>query len=345
VSLVRDGDGAPAYAVGLIEDITERKEVERLKDEFVSVVGHELRTPLTSIRGSLGLLAGGIAGTLDDEAREMVRIAVDNTDRLVRLVGDMLDLERMQAGRAELELRRVPAAAPVQAAVQVVARLAEEAGVDLHTDVADVAVLADSDRVVQALTNLLGNAVKFSPRGGCVEVVVRAGERDAEFSVRDDGRGIPADKLETIFERFRQVDASDARERGGTGLGLPIAREIVERHGGSIHVESELGQGSRFVFTLPLAAGGPAVAVCERRAADREAAAARVRGLGLRALAVTDAAELAAALRTEEVVAVVVTPGGEEAVAAEPAVVALPLVTLDDAMDDDALRRALGSVR
>jgi PAS domain S-box-containing protein len=345
VSLVRDRDGAPGYAICLIEDISERKEVERLKDEFVSVVGHELRTPLTSIRGSLGLLAGGIAGTLDDEAREMVTIAAANTDRLVRLVGDMLDLERMQAGRAEPDVRALPVAGLVSAAVQVVGRLAEEAGVELRADVDAVDVLAASDRIVQALTNLLGNAVKFSPPGGRIDIVVRAGARDAELSVRDEGRGIPAEKLETIFERFRQVDASDARERGGTGLGLAIAREIVERHGGRIWVESELGRGSRFAFTLPLADAGPAVAVCERRSGDRDAVAARLRGLGLRTLAVTDAAELAAAIDGQEVVAVVVAPGAAAALAADPATAALPRVTLDAAEgDDETLLGALDAV-
>ncbi len=229
------------------------RESERLKDEFLSIVGHELRTPLTSIRGSLGLLDGGVLGELPEDAANMVSVAVVNTDRLVRLIGDILDIERMDAGGLLLEPVPVDAAELVSQSMQVLQASADEAGVTLRTDLAAISVMADADRIVQVLVNLLGNAVKFSTRGSTVTVTVERKHRCVTFSVSDTGRGIPADRLEGIFERFRQVDASDAREKGGTGLGLPIARGIVDRHGGRIWAESNAGAGSTLRFTLPVA--------------------------------------------------------------------------------------------
>jgi PAS domain S-box-containing protein len=316
VSLLRDADGNPLYAVGMLEDISERKHVERIKDEFVSVVGHELRTPLTSIRGSLGLLDGGLGGELDDEARDMVKMALDNTNRLVRLVEDTLDFERLQAGVEELAAQPVAAQEIAAAAARVVERLCTEAGVQLRQEVEEVEVLADPDRIVQALTNLLGNAVKFSPREGTITLAVSRRGRDAVFCVRDEGRGIPVDKLETVFERFRQVDSSDRREKGGTGLGLAITREIVQRSGGRIWAESTEGEGASFLFTLPLAEATVTVAVVERREEDRAALAARVRALGVRVVAVASADELAAA----EPLAAVVVPPGAAATGLDPSI-------------------------
>jgi signal transduction histidine kinase len=230
---------------------------EKLKDEFISVVGHELRTPLTSIRGSLGLLQGGVLGPLSEEAAGMLALAITNTDRLVRMINDILDIERMDAERMdaermELELAPVKAAELVNQAVAVVQMPATQARVTIATDVEDVTVSADPDRIVQALVNLLGNAIKFSNRWGTVTIAVVPEGKNALFSVTDTGRGIPADRLETIFERFRQVDSSDSREKGGSGLGLAIARGAVERLGGRMWAESEDGHGSTFRFTLPL---------------------------------------------------------------------------------------------
>ena len=254
ISALRDEHGVPTHAVGIFEDVTRRREAERIQDELVSVVGHELRTPLTSIRGSLGLLDAGIAGELPPEAHEMVGVAIANTDRLTRLVNDMLDTERIRAGRLDLAVATVPADELVAQSVQAVEGAASDAGVTLATDVEPVEVRADADRAVQALVNLIGNAVKFAPRGGStVAIEVRHDGGEARFSVRDEGRGIPADQLMRIFERFNQVDTSDTREKGGTGLGLAIARSIVERHGGRIWAESPAGGGAAFHFTLPLA--------------------------------------------------------------------------------------------
>jgi signal transduction histidine kinase len=237
----------------LVQTQAALRESERVKDEFLSVVGHELRTPLTSIRGSLGLLEGGVLGELPQDAANMVAVATVNTDRLVRMINDILDIERMAAGRLSLEPDAVDAAGLVSQSIQVVQATADAAGVTLRSDVPPLTVFADSDRIVQALVNLLGNAVKFSTRGGVVTVTASSDDEGALFSVTDTGRGIPADRLEGIFERFRQVDASDAREKGGTGLGLPIARGIVDQHGGRMWVESREGRGSTFHFTLPVA--------------------------------------------------------------------------------------------
>jgi len=226
---------------------------EQVKDEFLSVVGHELRTPLTSIHGSLGLLAGGVLGELPEDAANMVAVALLNTERLGRLVNDILDIERMATGSLVLEPAAVDASELVEQSIQVVQATAGAAGVTLRSDTAALTVRADADRIVQALVNLLGNAVKFSPRSGVVTLTVSRCDGGALFSVHDSGRGIPADRLEAIFERFRQVDASDAREKGGTGLGLPIARGIVQQHNGRMWAESRVGEGSTLYFTLPLA--------------------------------------------------------------------------------------------
>jgi PAS domain S-box-containing protein len=253
VSTVRDERGQPSHVVGIFEDITRRRQAERAKEEFVSIVGHELRTPLTSIRGSLGLLAGGLLGELPEDATKMVALAVENTDRLVRLVNDILDIERMDSGHLPLERAPVGAAELVRSSAQALEATAEQAGVRLRTNVEELTVCADADRIVQALVNLLGNAIKFSSREHFVTVAVSRGDGCAVFSVKDSGRGIPADQLDSIFERFQQVNASDAREKGGSGLGLAIARGIVESHGGHLWAESAPGKGSTFCLTLPLA--------------------------------------------------------------------------------------------
>jgi PAS domain S-box-containing protein len=250
VELLREEDRITGVQV-VARDITKQVEVEGMKDEFLSVVSHELRTPLTAIRGSLGLLASGKLGTLAERGQRMLEIAALNTDRLVRLINDLLDIEKIESGRVTLDRRAADAAALVQEAVDVMRPMAESHGVVIESDCEDARLWVDPDRVQQVLTNLLSNAIKFSPAGGVVTVETVTGSDDVEFRVRDRGRGIPADKLETVFERFQQVDSSDSREKGGTGLGLPIARSIVQQHGGSIRIESRWGAGSTIVFTLP----------------------------------------------------------------------------------------------
>jgi len=260
---------------GLMADVSRYRRVERLKDEFVSVVSHELRTPLTSIRGALGLMAGGVTGPLSDKGQRMLDIAVANTDRLVRLINDILDIERMESGKTTLVRQAWDAPGLAAQAAAEMRAMAEEAGVGLSVAARDCWVFVDQDRIVQTLTNLLSNAVKFSSPGGTVWLTAEPDGDQVRFAVRDEGRGIPADKLDAVFGRFQQVDSSDARQKGGSGLGLAICRGIVQQHGGRIWVESALGRGSTFAFTLPRAPGpaqadgpagegaGPLVLVCD----------------------------------------------------------------------------------
>jgi signal transduction histidine kinase len=243
-----------AGAVITFRDVTERREVDRMKDEFISVVSHELRTPLTAIRGSLGLLAAGKAGDIPQRGQRMLEIAVQNTDRLIRLINDILDIERIESGKVAMEPAPVNAAELAQGAVDVMLQMAERAGVELYVWAEPMHLVADADRLLQVLTNLISNAIKFSPPGTSVQLTVEPRDGEAVFRVSDQGRGIPQDRLESIFERFQQVDSSDSRQKGGTGLGLAICRSIVSQHGGRIWAESEPGQGSTFSFTLPLSA-------------------------------------------------------------------------------------------
>jgi CheY-like chemotaxis protein len=237
----------------IFRDVTERRAVERLKSEFVSTVSHELRTPLTSIRGALGLLGSGLLGTIDDKGKRMLEIAVSNTDRLVRLINDILDIERIGSGKSELTRRHVDAHAVMVQALEGVLSMADQAGVRLVIERSFGDLWGDTDRIVQTLTNLLGNAIKFSPRDTTVTVSGTANGSEFVFCVSDQGRGIPEEKLETIFERFSQVDASDSRDKGGSGLGLAICQSIVRAHGGRIWAEKNDPVGSRFQFTIPLA--------------------------------------------------------------------------------------------
>ena len=242
-----------AGAVIAFRDITDRLEVQRMKDEFVSVVSHELRTPLTSIRGSLGLLAGTMADTLPDKGKRMLTIAVDNTERLTRLINDILDLERMSSGKMTMSREPCDAADLVSQAIDAMAAMASIAQVTLSASVPGARLWADSDRVIQVLTNLLSNAIKFSgpETAVCVETQLLPGY--IRFQVKDEGRGIPTDKLRSIFGQFQQVDASDSRKESGTGLGLAICHTIISQHDGVIWAESVDGEGSTFFFTLPVA--------------------------------------------------------------------------------------------
>ena len=232
-------------------DISQRYALDRLKDEFISTVSHELRTPLTAIRGSLGLLSYGPLVELNDKAANLLRIAVANSDRLLRLINDILDLERMQSGRDRLIFKKVQLGQIVRQAIDCTALVADAAGVQLIQDSAQVEIAADPDRLVQVLTNLISNAIKFSPRNSAVSVLMRPDLNGVTLSVVDAGRGIPADKLESSFGRFQQVDASDSRQKGGTGLGLAICRTIVHQHSGRIWAERNPVRGATFRVFLP----------------------------------------------------------------------------------------------
>ncbi len=232
-------------------DISQRYALDRLKDEFVSTVSHELRTPLTAIRGALGLLSSGSLGHVNDKSSNLLRIALSNSERLVRLINDILDLERIQSGREPFTFRPVQLADIVRQAIEGMQPVADAAGVQLIHDPTQVEIAADADRLLQVLTNLLSNAIKFSPPNSTVSVLLRPDVSGVTISVVDAGRGIPADKLEVIFGRFQQVDASDSRQKGGTGLGLAICRTIVQQHSGRIWAERNSVSGSTFRVFLP----------------------------------------------------------------------------------------------
>ncbi len=244
--------GRVAGSVMSFRDISQRFALDRMKDEFVSTVSHELRTPLTSIRGALGLLSAGILGQVSDKAANLLRIALSNSDRLVRLINDILDLERIQSGREPLTFRPVSLGEIVRQAMDGMQPVADAAGVQLIHDANEVQISADPDRLLQVVTNLLSNAVKFSPEGASVAVTLREGSNGVIISVIDQGRGIPADKLDSIFDRFQQVDASDSRQKGGSGLGLAICRTIVTQHNGRIWAERNSVLGSTFRVLLPM---------------------------------------------------------------------------------------------
>ena len=302
-------DGTFAGYIGCCIDISDRREVERLKDEFVSVVSHELRTPLTSILGSLELLEGGVLKNRPQQAQRMLNIAVKNAERLVRLIEDILDIERIESGKITMTKQTCDAAKLMKTATEAIANVAREAGIKLSVSAVSASLWADPDRIIQTLTNLLGNAIKFSPYGSTVwlsaEVINKEQEEEQPyilFQVKDRGRGIPPNKLELIFGRFQQVNASDSRKKGGTGLGLAICRSIVEHHEGRIWVESSLGKGSTFYFTLPVftqetaislpkGKTGPLVLVCDDDASVREVMQTKLENQHYRAMTVSSGSE------------------------------------------------------
>jgi PAS domain S-box-containing protein len=243
--------GVVVGSVLSFRDISQRYALDRMKDEFISTVSHELRTPLTSIRGALGLLSHGLLGEINDKAANLLRIAVSNSDRLVRLINDILDLERMQSGRAPLSFRPCAMHDLARQVIDAMQPMADGAKVSLQLEAEPVTIEADADRILQVMTNLLSNAIKFSLPESSVQVVIAPAKEGASISVIDSGRGIPVDKLESIFDRFQQVDATDSRQKGGTGLGLAICRTIVQQHGGRIWAERNPGSGATFRVLLP----------------------------------------------------------------------------------------------
>ncbi len=241
------------YIAMSARDVSERREVDRMKSEFVSTVSHELRTPLTSIRGSMSLLAAGVLGELPPDASDVVNVAARNTERLVTLINDILDLDRLAQGKMELHVGPVAVSTIFRRSIDAVRAFAEQTGVSIQHDETVLRVSGDGDRLVQVVVNLLSNAVKFSPADSPVRLSATDQGGMVEIQVTDRGRGIPAAYRETIFEPFHQVEGTDAREKGGTGLGLAICRAIVEQHRGTLGVTSEEGVGSTFWFRVPSA--------------------------------------------------------------------------------------------
>ncbi|KAF0675051.1 sensor histidine kinase [Profundibacterium mesophilum] len=237
-----------------VELLVKSRAAAEAKAQFVSVVNHELRTPLTSISGSLSLLRGGAVGSLEAPARKLVEIAYSNCSRLAALINDLLDLDKIEAGRVTIERRKCDLTALVREAIQANATYAVNEQVSLiETDIAeDVHVNGDPGRLMQVLNNLLSNAAKYSDHGGEVHVSLRRHGDKARIEVRDFGLGIPEEYQTRIFDKFQQVDSSDHRARGGTGLGLCIAKGIVESHGGRLGLQSEVSKGSLFTVELDL---------------------------------------------------------------------------------------------
>ncbi len=251
-TLLEDSKGIRIGTISIGEDITERQRIEEIKDEFIGIVSHELRTPLTAIQMSLGLLNTGIYDQKPEKYQRVIKIALLHTNRLVNLVNDILDLERLESGQVVINQTVCKAADLMQQAVDGIQAIATQQQVSFRIDPTDAEVLVAADSIIQTLTNLLSNAIKFSPPQSTIRLSAEAQIDCVLFQVSDQGQGIPSDKLDLIFGRFQQVDVSDSRQKGGTGLGLAICRSIIEQHGGKIWAESILGEGSTFFFTVPL---------------------------------------------------------------------------------------------
>jgi PAS domain S-box-containing protein len=232
-------------------DITDRKQIERMKREFVAMVSHDLRTPLTSIQGFLALLQAGALGELTASGQSSLTIADNSINRLIKLVTDLLDMEKLESGKMDLNLSNLAVRELLSESAHAVDAFADENGVSIEIVPTDLSVEADGDRIIQVLVNLISNAIKFSPRDSVVTLSASESEKSVEIKISDQGRGIPAEFIDSVFERFKQVKKSDAKNRKGSGLGLAICKAIVEKHGGKIGVLSEEGKGSTFWFSLP----------------------------------------------------------------------------------------------
>jgi len=256
-AVMRDEKNELDGIIFVATDISEEHRVARLKADFISTVSHELRTPLTSIKGSLGLAANGALGSLPERAQDMIVLANKNTDRLMNLVNDILDMDKLETGRMEFDLKPLDLSELVVTAVEYSQGFAMQHGVEFSVSrLPDgPTVRGDADRLTQVVVNLISNAAKFSPPGENVEIAVARENGFARVSVSDRGPGISAEYGNQIFEPFSQVDGSDHREKSGSGLGLSISKSIIEEHVGDIGFQSEVGVGSTFFFTLPVHPG------------------------------------------------------------------------------------------
>lgn len=278
ITPVRNDAGGISHFIAVKQDITERKRVEKIKNEFISIVSHELRTPLTSIRGSLGLMAGGVAGDLSPQAKRLTDIAMRNSERLIRLVNDILDVEKINAGKMIFAMQPQDAVTLVEHVLEVNRAYGEQYDVEFVLENrldSEARIYVDSDRFEQVMTNLLSNAAKFSPPGSTVVISMDRHDGSIRIAVTDRGPGIPEEFRDKIFDAFVQADSSDSRTKGGTGLGLTITRTIVERLGGEIGFITASGEGTTFYVNLPewretpapslsgADAGRPRILICE----------------------------------------------------------------------------------
>ncbi len=235
----------------IMHDISEQKDAERMKQEVVKMVTHDLKTPLTTIQIFLEMLQAGVVGQLTENGADLVTAADRNAERMLALIGDLLDIEKIKSGMMDLQIEQIPLATVFAESYQSVSALANEHHLFIDLQPSDIVAPVDSHRIVRVLVNLISNAIKFSPANGSIVVLAERTTDGVKISVTDQGRGIPAHMLSSIFEPFQQVQTSDAKQKGGSGLGLAICKAIVELHGGTIGVQSEENKGSTFFFTLP----------------------------------------------------------------------------------------------
>ena len=240
--------------VGVVRDLSEPKRLEKLKNEFVSTVSHELRTPLTSISGSLNLIESGVMGEVGEKIKPLIKIALNNSERLILLINDILDMEKIESGQMNFELESVELNTLLQEAIKFNEGYASKHNVALFFEALEneLDVYVDKHRMQQVMSNLISNAVKFSPAEGIVTIKIIPNTRRVRVEVHDNGSGIPQEFKKTIFSKFAQADASDAKQKGGTGLGLNITKAIIERFGGIINFRSNVEEGTSFYFDLPL---------------------------------------------------------------------------------------------
>lgn len=237
----------------LLSEIAERKRAENVKNDFVSTVSHELRTPLTSIKGSLGLVRSGVVGELPDKLGSMLDIAYNNSDRLIRLINDILDIEKIAAGRIDCHMAPLELGEFLEQALQANKGYGKEHNVTfaVSIEVPEAKVCGDHDRLMQVMSNLISNAAKFSFEREQVEISLSRQDKGFRIAVTDHGSGIPGKFRDKVFEKFLQADSSDTRRKSGTGLGLYITKAIIEQHGGAIDFDTKVGKGTTFFFDLP----------------------------------------------------------------------------------------------
>jgi PAS domain S-box-containing protein len=253
VSALRDKFGDITGYLSIARDISELKRIDKMKNEFVSTVSHELRTPLTSISGALGIVANGLVGELPEQANKMIKIAHNNSLRLIALVNDLLDMEKLLAGKIQFQMQRCSMMDLIRRSVESNAAYAAQHGVayQINESSVDETVLVDAQRIQQVMANFLSNAAKFSPPGELIDIRCESGFGRVKVTVKDKGPGINDEFRNRIFQKFSQADSSDTRQKGGTGLGLAICKEMIEQMGGRIGFESVAGQGASFYFEFP----------------------------------------------------------------------------------------------